>query len=168
VQFGWRADASARAALIGAAVGILVAVMVPVVTRFAIARFGARIYSPIVIRSVMPRRRREWVLVPLALVPAVALEELLFRSLLLGGFGVFVPSLALAVVWSIVFGMMHAPQGVLGIVVAAALGLLLAWLFLFTQTLLAPLVAHYLINLAQLVWASRDKFWLEYDSGSRS
>jgi membrane protease YdiL (CAAX protease family) len=56
---------------------------------------------------------------------------------------------------------MHLPQGALGIVVAAALGLLFSWLFLATQSLVAPSIAHYLINLLQLVWASREKAWLE-------
>ena len=89
------------------------------------------------------------------------MEELLFRSLLLGGFGTFAPPALLAVAWSLVFGAMHLPQGSLGIVVAAALGLLLSALFLLTGGLLAPFVAHYVINLVQLIWASFDRSWLE-------
>jgi membrane protease YdiL (CAAX protease family) len=168
-QFGWGAAELARGIVVGLVVGITVAVIVPLLTHLAVARFGAGIYSPIVVRSVIPRHRCEWLLVPLALVPAVLLEELLFRSLLLGGFGVFASPLLLAVVWSIIFGAMHLPQGALGIVVAAALGVLLSVLFLVTQNLIAPLIAHYVINLMQLAWASCDKSLLEpYDTGSHS
>jgi membrane protease YdiL (CAAX protease family) len=52
---------------------------------------------------------------------------------------------------------MHSPQGALGMIVAAMLGVLLSVLFLATQNLIAPFVAHYCINLVQLVWATRDK-----------
>jgi membrane protease YdiL (CAAX protease family) len=167
-QFGWSAAQPEQFALIGLIVGSAAAVVVPLLTRCAVARFGASVYSPIVVQSIMPRRRREWLLVPLALALAVLLEELLFRSLLLGGFGTLAPPGLLAIVGSIIFGALHLPQGALGIVVAAALGVLLSALFLATQNLIAPLVAHYLINLAQLAWAAQDRFWESYDTGSHS
>jgi len=160
-QFGWQSLDLGRDLLAGLFVGSVVALLVPPLAHWAIARFGVSVYSPVVVRSILPRHRREWLLVPLALIPAVFLEELLFLSLLLGGFGAFAPPLLLAIVWSILFGAMHLPQGALGIVVAAALGLLLSWLFLATESLVAPSIAHYLINLLQLVWASREKAWLE-------
>ncbi|MEW5717470.1 MAG: type II CAAX endopeptidase family protein [Chloroflexota bacterium] len=160
-QFGWQSFDLSRDLLAGFFIGVVVAVCLPPLTNWAVARFGAAIYSPVVIKSILPRNRREWFFVPLALAPAVFLEELLFRSLLLGGFGSFAPPILLALVWSIVFGAMHLPQGALGIVIAAALGLLLSGLFLATQSLIAPTLAHYLINLLQLVWASRDKSFLE-------
>ncbi|MBM3128127.1 MAG: CPBP family intramembrane metalloprotease [Chloroflexi bacterium] len=159
-QFGWQSLDLSRDLLAGCFVGIVGALSVPRLTRGAIARFGAAIYSPIVVKSILPRNSREWFLVPLALIPAVLLEELLFRSLLLGGFGAFAPPLALAFIWSILFGAMHLPQGALGIVVAAALGLVLSILFLATQSVIAPFIAHYAINLLQLVWASRAQTWL--------
>ena len=167
-RFGWEFVEPARDIAVGLVVGTLVALSLPALTRGAVARFGARIYSPVVIRSILPRNSREQVLVPLALGPAVLLEELLFRALLLGGFAFWVPSLLLAVLWSVLFGAMHLPQGLLGIVVAAVLGLLLSALFLATASLITPFVAHYVINLLQIIWASRDKFWLEGYSESQS
>lgn len=160
-RFGWDTAEPARDVVIGCAVGILVALVLPPITRIAVARFGARVYSPVVVRSILPRSRREWLFVPLALVPSVFLEELLFRSLLLGGLAIFAPPLVLALSWSVLFGAMHLPQGALGIVVAALLGLLLSALFLATASLLAPFIAHYIINILQLVAAARDKSWLE-------
>ncbi len=170
-RFGWETVEPARDIVVGFAVGILVALVLPPLTRWAIVRFGAQVYSPVVVRSILPRNPREWLLVPLALVPSVFLEELLFRSLLLGGLAIFAPPVLLAFIWSIFFGAMHLPQGALGIVVAAALGVLLSALFLATSSLLAPFIAHYVINFLQLVWASKDKSWLESyatDTGSHS
>jgi CAAX protease family protein len=168
-RFGWDAAQPTRDILIGVAIGILIALVLPPLTQWAIARFGAQVYSPVVVRSILPRDRREWLLVPLALIPSVFLEELLFRSLLLGGFAIFVSPVLLAILWSMIFGAMHLPQGALGIVVAALLGLLLSALFLATMSLLAPVIAHYVINLLQLVAASRDKSWLEnYETNAGS
>jgi membrane protease YdiL (CAAX protease family) len=166
-QFGWQSLDLSRDVIVGFFVGMVIALIVPLLTHLVISRFGTSVYSPIVVKSILPRHRREWLLVPLALLPAVFLEELLFRSLLLGGFGSFAPPLLLAIVWSILFGAMHLPQGALGIVVAAALGLFLSFLFLMTQSLVAPFIAHYVINLLQLVWASHEKSWLEnYDANT--
>lgn len=167
-QFGWSVANVEQNALVGLMVGGMIALAMPFLTRWAIARFGKRVYSPIVLQSILPRNQREWFLVPLALVSAVVLEELLFRALLLGGLSVFAPPVLLAIVGSIIFGTMHAPQGSFGIVVAAALGLLLSLLFLVTQNFVTPLIAHYTINLLQLIWASKDRYWENYLEGSHS
>jgi membrane protease YdiL (CAAX protease family) len=160
-RFGWVVVEPARDVVIGFAAGILVALALPTITRKAVERYGPRVYSPVVVQGMLPRNPREWLFVPLALIPAVLLEELLFRALLLGGFAVFAPPVVLAVIWSILFGAMHLPQGLLGIVVAGLLGLLLSALFLATASLLTPFIAHYVINFLQIVWASHDKSWLE-------
>ena len=91
----------------------------------------------------------------LALFPAVLVEELLFRSLLLGGFRQFLPVWALVVSTALLFGWMHSPQGHLGMTMTAAVSLLLAGLFLWRGSLLSPLVAHYVVNLLQLLVAHR-------------
>ncbi len=154
-----------RDTMIGVMVGVVCALALPVLTRLAIERCGRKIYSPVVVLSVLPRERGEWFALPSALAFAVLLEEFLFRALLLGGFAEFAPPLVLALVWSVLFGAMHSPQGVFGMTIAAALGFLFSMLFLYTASLLAPLLAHYVINLLQIVWASRDKTWLEnYDT----
>ncbi len=168
-QFGWETMQRTRDIVLGFAAGILVALILPPLARWAVERFGARVYSPVVVRSILPRNRREWLLVPVALVSSVFLEELLFRSLLLGGFALFVSPLVLAVVWSVLFGALHLPQGALGMVIGAVLGLLLSGMFIATASLLAPFIAHYVINFLQLVAAARDKRWLEnYDTNSGS
>ncbi len=124
-------------------------------TRWAINRFGPHIYSPLVIRSILPRSRAEWAPVLLALFPAVLVEELLFRSLLLGGLRLFVPDSVLVMGTALLFGWAHSPQGRLGMVLTAAISLALAGLFLWRGSLLPPLVAHYVVNLLQLLVAYR-------------
>jgi membrane protease YdiL (CAAX protease family) len=56
---------------------------------------------------------------------------------------------------------MHVPQGFLGVIVAAGVNVLLALLFLWAGGILAPLVAHYAINLLQVLVAHYQRDWLE-------
>ena len=168
-QLGWVSSDLARDAMLGLGAGVLTALALQPITTWAVARFGPQIYSPVIVLNILPRNRREWVLVPLALVSSVLLEELLFRSLLLGGFSVFASPLLLTIMWSCLFGAMHLPQGALGIVVAAMLGVGLSVLFIVTSSLVAPFIAHYLINVLQVIVAARDKKLLEsYGTGTGS
>jgi membrane protease YdiL (CAAX protease family) len=160
-RLGWSLENPARDLAIGLVVGLVVQFMVNRLTFWVVERFGKAVYSPVVLKNILPRSRRDWLLVPAAMLLAVLLEELLFRSLLLGGLGTLVPPLVLVVVLGAVFGWMHAPQGPLGVVVTGALGGLLGLLFLWTGGLLAPLVAHYLINMLQLVRAREVRYWLQ-------
>lgn len=160
-QFGW--TATHPAADLGTAILFAVTVQVSVnaLTRWAIRRFGKAVYSPVVMLNIFPRTRRDWLLVPLAMGLAVLLEEVLFRSLLLGGLSAWVPAPLLVAALGVVFGAMHSPQGSLGMAVAAAVGIALSLLFLWSGSLLAPFVAHYLINLLQLVRAREEWRWLQ-------
>jgi membrane protease YdiL (CAAX protease family) len=134
-----------------------VQVILNALTNWAIRRFGPEIYSPRVILGILPHSRDEWAPVLLALFPAVLVEELLFRSLLLGGLGLFLPVSVLVVGTGLLFGWMHSPQGRLGMVMTAAISLLLAGLFLWRGSLLPPLTAHYVVNLLQLLAAHRHR-----------
>ncbi len=159
-QLGWVSHTPVTDVAIGLGVGLAVQVTLNALTNWAIERFGPHIYSPQVILSVLPRNRDEWALILLALFPAVLVEELLFRSLLLGGFAPVLPVPVLVVSTAFLFGWMHSPQGRLGVVMTAVVSLLLAGLFLWRGSLLPPLVAHYVVNLLQLIVAHRhrDKF----------
>lgn len=146
---------------LGIAAGVVIQIGVNLLTWVAIRYFGRQIYSPQVILNILPRRPSEWLLVPLAFMPAVAMEELLFRSLWLGGFGEFISWPLLIIAVSLVFGLMHWPQGYLGVVVAGGLNVLLSLLFLWTGSLVMPGMTHYTINLLQLVVAHYQRDWLE-------
>lgn len=156
-QFGWVSYAPLADIAIGLGVGVAVQIPLNTLTNWAIGRFGSQIYSPVVIRSVLPRTRGEWAPVLPALFLAVLVEELLFRSLWLGGLGLFLPIPVLVVGTALLFGWMHSPQGPLGVVMTATISVLLAGLFLWRGSLLPPLVAHYVVNLLQLLVAYRHR-----------
>ncbi|NJN97882.1 MAG: CPBP family intramembrane metalloprotease [Anaerolineales bacterium] len=160
-QFGLLCPQPLQSIGLGLAVGLVVQVAVNGLTFWAIQRFGRKIYSPVVIRNILPRRPAEWVWVALAFIPAVVMEELLFRSLWLGLFQELIPLPLLIGVTSLLFGLMHQPQGLLGVITAGGLNILLCLLFIGTGELLPPLLAHYVINLLQVVAASRQREWLE-------
>jgi len=145
----------------GLVIGMVAQVVINGLTLWAIKRFGRQIYSPLVIRNILPHRRSEWVLIAVAMLAAVTMEELLFRTLWLGVFSSLAPSTILVIATSVIFGFMHQPQGLLGVLVAGAINILFSVLFIQSGELLLPLTAHYVINLLQLIVASRQREWLE-------
>ncbi len=154
-RLGWVWDNAARDVAVGVGIGLLAHLILFPATVWAARRLGPRAYSPLILQYILPRTRRQWLLVPLAFVVAVLLEELLFRSLLVGAMSQVAPVLLLAVAGAVVFGSMHLPQGWLGAVVSGVVGLGLTLLFLASGTLLVPFAAHYTFNLAQVIRAGR-------------
>ena len=146
---------------LGLAAGIVIQVVANLLTLGAINSFGRRIYSTQVIRNILPVRPLEWLLVPLAFLPAVAMEELLFRTLWLGAFRDIVPLPLLIIGTSLIFGLMHLPQGSLGVVITGGVNILLALLFVWTGGIMVPLAAHYTVNLLQVIVAHFQRDWLE-------
>ncbi len=128
---------------------------------FSVRRWGPGVYSPVVLRNILPRTRAEWLLVPLALIPAAVSEELLFRSLVLGGMERWVPPILLVVAASVLFGAAHTAQGRIAPVLTGALSVLLALLFLWTHSLTAVCTAHWALNVLQLVTAAAHREELE-------
>ncbi|MEZ4860567.1 MAG: type II CAAX endopeptidase family protein [Caldilineaceae bacterium] len=124
-------------------------------TRWLVQRTGQRFYSSVVIQTITPRNGRELFGVLLSLISVVFLEELLFRSLLIGGLTPLAPASLLLVVWGIVFGLLHSPQGIWGMLGAGLAGLLFGILFVTQGSLLLPLVAHYVANALQVLQAMR-------------
>jgi membrane protease YdiL (CAAX protease family) len=96
----------------------------------------------------------EWAVLLGLVLPIIAFfEEFLFRAALIGavstGYGVS-PWL-LAAASSALFALGHGAQGRTGIVVTGALGLVLAGAFVLTGSLLAVIVAHYVVNALEFV-----------------
>lgn len=160
-QLGWTSAHPLQSIGLGLAIGLVSQVVVNGLMYVAIRRFGRNIYSPLVIRNILPRRPIEWLWVALAFGPAVAMEELLFRTLWLGVFQDVAPLLLLVLGTSLLFGLMHQPQGMLGMLAAGSLNILLSLLFIGSGELLLPLTTHYVINLLQVIAASRQREWLE-------
>ncbi len=94
-----------------------------------------------------------WVVLLGVVLPIIAIvEELLFRAAAIGVpvAGLGAPAWAMVVVSSVAFALGHGAQGRVGVVVTGALGAALGVLFVLTNSLLAVVVAHYLVNALEL------------------
>lgn len=135
-------------------IGIAVGILFPVLLYFPskwVEEHHPQWYSDVVIRTIRPRSSREWPWVILALLPVALMEELLFRSLLLGAFSPHVNIIYFVVGVSIFFGLLHIPQGEWGVVGVILVSLVFSFLFLWRQSLLVVVIAHWLMNVVQLV-----------------
>ena len=102
--------------------GVALALLFYGSTRWLIQWTGKRYYSSVVIEAIVPRDASETIPVLFAMLPAVIVEELLFRSLLIGGFGEILPIWVLLIGTGILFGVMHSPQGIWGMCGAGLAG----------------------------------------------
>jgi membrane protease YdiL (CAAX protease family) len=152
---GWTSAYFVRDLVWGVVVGLAMVVLFLPVSALVVRIFGERAYSEKVIQAIVPRQPGEWLPVMITLLPAVLLEELLFRSLLVGGLGSLAPALPLAVLGSLLFGVVHLPQGIWGVIATTGAGLMLSLLFLAAGSLLAPIIAHYIFNVVQITLAMR-------------
>jgi uncharacterized protein len=107
------------------------------------------------VQVILPTNRREWLGVLPALLLAAALEELLFRWLPLAGLAQVIPPQWLLWPLALFFGLLHWPQGSWGVAGTTIAAIYLALLFLLTGSIWPPLVAHYLMNLSQLILAQK-------------
>ena len=153
---GWRWENWRIDALLGLGIGLALAYGFYAATRLLLHLGGGRFYSPSILEILLPTNRREFWLVLLAFIPAVLVEELLFRSLLIGGLSPLLPPLALVLAMGVAFGLLHSPQGVWGMAGAGLAGVIFGLLFLATESLVAPLLAHYVANGVQIALAIRD------------
>jgi membrane protease YdiL (CAAX protease family) len=154
---GWTIEDGWRQALWGLMAGLLLGAVFLLATRWVVQRTGERFYSSLVLDLIVPKDLREFVLTALAMVTVVLLEELLFRSLLIGGLAPIAPAPLLVVLFGVLFGLLHIPQGAWGMVGAAVAGIFLGGLFLLSGSLLVPCVAHYAANMLQLGVAYRNR-----------
>jgi membrane protease YdiL (CAAX protease family) len=130
--------------------GLAIAAAYIVSTRWVMMKSSGRHYTPVVVRVIVPRSPAQLVAVAMAMFSIVLLEELLFRSLLLGGLSPIMPAWVLLAASGVIFGLMHSPQGSWGMAAIAIGGVLLGVMFLGEQSLLMPSVAHYVANMAQI------------------
>jgi membrane protease YdiL (CAAX protease family) len=160
-ELGLTADRPGRSLALGTSIGLITALSINAITLLAIRYFGRHIYSPWLIRNILPRSTNEWLFIALAFFFSVAMEELLFRTLLISVFQDLIPLPLLIILTSIAFGLMHQPQGRLGMVVSGLINVLFCILFVWTGELLVTFTAHYVVNLSQLVVGYYQRDWLE-------
>jgi membrane protease YdiL (CAAX protease family) len=163
---GWPPKSFLLEITIGAVVGLVLQFIVNILSTIAIRIWGSKIYSPVVVKSIIPRNLLEWILTPFPMLLAVSLEEVLFRALAVGGFSAIFPNQwwwiwSLALVSSLLFGLVHRPQGVLGMVLTALVGFAFCAIFIISGSLLLVIACHFVINMLQLIRAKEDLNWLE-------
>jgi membrane protease YdiL (CAAX protease family) len=154
---GWSVSAAqlGRDLMLGIAAGLILATMLNAGGMLAMRRWGPQVLSTRLLRCMLPINHREWAAVLLALLPAAALEELLFRSLPLGGLTWLLPPWWLLWPLALLFGMLHWPQGGWGVAGTAAIAVVFSLLFLASGSVWTVLAAHYTMNVYQLVAARR-------------
>ncbi len=149
-QLGWAWTELGRNLLLGLLLGVGLALLFYFTTSWFVDKTGTRFYSDRMLEYVVPANRRDFFWVALAMVGVALLEELLFRSLLLGGFLPILPAWLLLIGSALLFGVMHSPQGLWGMAGAGLAGLFFGLLFLWSGSLVLPLAVHYVTNMAQI------------------
>jgi membrane protease YdiL (CAAX protease family) len=152
---GWQATYIWRDLVLGAAFGVAMAGFFALAGQAALRRWGPEVYDDRILRCILPVSRREWSSVALALLPAAALEELLFRSLPLGGLAWLIAPHWLLWPLALFFGLLHWPQGGWGVTGTTLAAIMLSLLFLATGSIWPPLAAHYMMNILQVAVAVR-------------
>lgn len=107
--------------------------------------------SPL-LRHLLPRTPEERRVFGALSVAAGLGEEIAYRGYALTSLAPMLGMPGAAAVTSIVFGVLHGYQGLLGIVRTGVLGGLLAWGFLASGSLWPPIVAHAAIDLVAGLW----------------
>ena len=155
---GWAPPHPLGDIIIGIGAGVLIPLLLYFPSKW-VETHHPQWYSDVVVRSIRPRSSREWPWVVLALLPIALMEELLFRSLLLGAFAPHVDILYFVIGVSVIFGLLHMPQGEWGVTGVILVSLALSVLFLWRESLLVVVIAHWLMNVMQLAldaWLGND------------
>ncbi len=150
---GWQTTHLMADLLLGLVSGLVITAAFLVLGQWVVRRWGPEAYDNRLLRAILPADAREWPGVLAALLPAAALEELLFRSLPLGGLGWLIPAGWLMWPLAVGFGLLHWPQGSWGVLGATLAGIAFSLLFLGTGSIWAPLAAHYVMNVVQVAAA---------------
>ena len=112
--------------------------------------------DPPLLHLLLPRTGAEKLVFAGLSVSAGVGEELAYRGFLILALAPVAGTVGAALLSTVVFGIIHAYQGTIGIARTGALGGVLAWGFLASGSLWPPILAHTLIDLlAGLVFAER-------------
>jgi membrane protease YdiL (CAAX protease family) len=149
-ELGWQLSQWPQKVAWGLIVGLGLGVGFYTITQLVLRYSGQRFYSLLLLDYIVPENNKKLAQVALAMGPVVLLEELLFRSLLLAGLAPLLPIEVLLVGGSVWFGLLHWPQGLWGVCGAWLAGFLLGMVFLWQNSLITPVVAHYVINMLQI------------------
>jgi membrane protease YdiL (CAAX protease family) len=112
--------------------------------------------EPGILRELLPRTGEERSVFAILAVAAGVGEEVAYRGYAILALAPLFGTGGAVVVSCAVFGVLHAYQGLIGVVRTAAMGGVLAWGFLASGSLIPPIIAHVAIDLlAGIVLADR-------------
>jgi len=80
-------------------------------------------------------------------ITAGVCEELLFRGYLMQLLASYMPTYGTVIISSIAFGLPHLYQGPINIIRTAAMGVLMALIYLATDSIIVPIILHILIDM---------------------
>ncbi|TRO64515.1 CPBP family intramembrane glutamic endopeptidase [Christiangramia sabulilitoris] len=124
--------------------------------------------SPDAINHLMPRNAAERSWVTLISINAGFSEEIFFRLLLpILFFNIFGSSLISVLLASLWFGLVHAYQGISGIISTLIAGLMLFYIFILTQNIWITILVHIILDLNGLVITPLFNNFLEQKSASK-
>jgi len=151
--FGVAVEALSTAAVAtGLAVGVVFFALSELLLR-EFGRLGAE--PPTALREALAAETLGgWIVLLGVVLPVIAIfEELLFRGAMIGALsvGFDIPVWLLALVSSAAFGLGHSAQRRVGMLVTGLLGVGLAGVFVWTESLVVVIVAHYVINALEFV-----------------
>jgi membrane protease YdiL (CAAX protease family) len=132
--------------LLAWSVGLTLAGLATMVLFRGIAVSTGRTESPM-LRELLPRSREERSVFAVLSVAAGVGEELAYRGYSIPILATLLGVPAAVAVTSVVFGILHGYQGLLGMVRTTLMGGILAWGFLASGSLIPAVVAHTLIDL---------------------
>ena len=116
----------------------------------------ARVPEAPLLRSLLPQTPKERYVFVLLSVAAGTGEEVAYRGYAIPVLAALIGIPGAAVLTTLVFGVLHAYQGWLGVVRTSLMGGVLAWGFIASGSLWPPIIAHTLIDvLAGVVFGER-------------
>jgi len=101
--------------------------------------------------DILPRTKKERRLFPLVGLSAGICEEIVYRgfvAVLLQAVFPGIPIFLVVLIPSVLFGIGHIAQGVGGIIATGVLGALWMCLFLVTDSLILPMIVHFIFDLS--------------------
>jgi len=136
----------------GAVVGVFVGLGILTLLGARAARKEQDVVTIGDIQAMLPRNRQELRLGALLSINAGLVEELMFRlavpALIFGASG----SAIAAVVFSVLlFGALHAYQGIAGVIGTTVIGAIMMLLYAVSGTIVVPMIVHALFDLRSLV-----------------
>jgi membrane protease YdiL (CAAX protease family) len=150
-RIGWTFRSLGREAALGAALFVPLLVLTGMLEKLLEA-VGLRAPATQLPKYLTPAGRAEVALALVLVVVVAIVEETIFRGYLILRFRAATRSTAAAVVLStLVFAVGHGYEGAAGVVAVAFMGSVFAIVYVWRQSLVAPMVMHFLQDFASIV-----------------